>query len=60
MGAKNGVPEEPQPRDGTNSERGIEGGYLGTLARYREGTKVEKGVAQVGGSRSDGTREDQD
>lgn len=25
VGARNGVPEEPQPRDGTNSERGIEG-----------------------------------
>lgn len=57
------MPEEPQPRDGTDSKRGIEGGgregkILGHLA-VGKGTKVEKGVAQVGGRRSDGTREDQ-
>lgn len=29
VGARNGVPEEPQPRDGTESKRGIEGEMLG-------------------------------
>lgn len=44
------MPEEPQPREGNETESGLGGRETQGL----RGARTQRGVAQVGGRRSDG------